>query len=306
MEIGAIDSLTPPIYQINIQRSGINPFAPVDDAANATTKETDEKAKTNYFTSSGQLIEAFSLNDPQQRQFLISFIPVEEQKKIISFLSPESMVLGMKLYDENKIMNLLFETSQQDISKVLRGTMPLQQIFEMIPEEFLNRFIISEDLQKEDFTEGFKLLSQEQLAKILGAVIGTPQNNKTFDELLNIAGGIPFEALQPSLLAVKPEQKTALIAAMTKNNEELFNLFSKSQLLTPLDNIGKEETLKGFGNLDPNIVGGMLTQLPDELLPLLLTLIDTETLAKIVLEKYPQAINKALEKQAAQNSVHIT
>lgn len=294
LEIGAIDFLTPPIYQIDTQRSGINPFAPVDDVATANTKETDEKAKTNNFTNANQLIEAFNLYDPESKQKLLSFIPAEEQKKLINLLNPQAMVLGMKLYDEEKILNLLFETSQKDISKVLKGTLPLQEIFQMIPEDTLNKFILSEDLQKGDFMEGFKLLSQGQLSKILGTIIGLPQDNKTIPEMLNTLKSLPIELLQPSLLATKTGQKINLISAMVTSNDELFKLFPKSQLLIPLDNIGKEDTLKGFDNLEPETIGGMLKQLPDELLPLLLTLVSTELLARIVLEKYPEAINKAV------------
>jgi hypothetical protein len=293
-EIGAIDSISTPIYQLNTQRAAFNPFAPVEEMSDVESA----KVKENPFNTATQVIEAFNLYDPKNRLLILSLFSRDQQQDVISLLGKESMVLGMKLYDEDKILNLLFDTSQQDISKVLMGSMPMEKIFELIPEELLNNFILSKDLEKPDFMAAFEQFSPQELGKLLETIMGVPQKNRPLDEMLNVLSGLPLEFLQPSLLATKPEQKTLLIANMMKSNNELFDLFPKAQLLIPLDKVGKEKTLNGFGNLEEGMLSGMLKQLPDELLPLLLTLIEPEKLAKALIEKYQDVIIKALSGQA--------
>jgi len=289
-EIGAIDSITTPIYQLNTQRAAVNPFASVDKMAD--TQST--KVKENPFKTAEQLVEAFNLYDPKNRLKILSLFSNEQQQEVVALLGKDSMVLGMKLYDEEKILNLLFGTSQQDISKVLMGTMPMEKIFQLIPEEFLNNFILSKDLQKPDFMNAFAQFSTLELSKLLETITGMSQKNRPSDELLQALAGFPLEYLQPSLLAIKPEQKTALIANMMRDNKELFNLFPKAQLLMPLDKVGKEEMLKGFGNLQKSKLSAMLQKMPEQLMPMLLTLIPPDQLAKALIEKYQDVILKAL------------
>jgi len=298
-EISPIDSISTPVYQLNTKRTGVNPFAPVDKMAdNAAATKVQE----NPFHQTEELIEAFDLYDPKNRYKILNLFSRDQQQEVLGLLGDDSLVLGMKLYDEEKILNLLFDTSQQDISKVLMGALPMEKIFEMIPEEFFNKFIVSDELEKDNFMQAFQLFSQEDLSKLMESMTGIPQKNISKDVMLNTLSSIPLEKLQPSLLTITPKQKIKLVSNMMKTNQELFNLFPKAQLLMPLDKIGKEQTLQGFGNLDPEVTGGMLKQLPDELLPLLLTLIPTEKLANALINKYQDVILAALENKSQASS----
>ncbi len=293
LEIGSIDSSITPVYQLDTQRSGINPFAPVDNTVAENIQKTEEIAKLNNISSASELVATFSLTEPSNKLKVLSMLNYSQQLAIIDLLAPEAKVLGMKLYSKEKILNLLFDTSKKDISKVLKGAMPQEKIFQLIPEEFLNRFIMSDKLEKNDFKKAFEKYSPEQLIKFMENLTSIPMKGKSKPELLKMLEKVPLKVLQPNLLAIKPEQKALLIAKMTEENNDLFDIFSKGQLLMPLDKIDKEETINGFKNLDTNLVGDMLTQLPDELMPLLLTMVNSEALANTLLNKYPEVITQA-------------
>ena len=293
LEINPLDSSITPIYQIDTQRSSVNPFAPADEAAAETTQQTEDKAKTNNIASATEFVNTFSLSEPSNKLRVLSMLNYTQQKDIVDLLDPEAKVLGMKLYDKEKILNLLFETSQQDISKVLMGAMPMEKIFEMIPEDFLNRFIMSDQLDKTNFMQAFEKFNPDQLRKFIENLTGLPQQNKAVPDMLRALSKIPFELLQPSLLTIKPEQKALMISKMMESNNELFQLFPKAQLLIPLAKSDKEEMLAGFGNLDTQLVGNMLLQLPQEMLPLVLTMINSEALSGTLLNKYPDVITAA-------------
>lgn len=295
LEIGLIDSSIIPVYQLDTQRSSVNPFAPVENAVEETSQKTEENAKVNNIKSASELVEAFNLSEPSNKLKVLSKLNYSQQLAMIDLLAPAAKVLGMKLYSKEKILNMLFDTSKKDISKVLMGSMPMQKIFQSIPEEFLNRFIMSDKLDKNNFKKAFEKYSPEQLIKFMENLTSIPMKGKSKPELLKMLDKVPLKVLQPNLLAIKPEQKVLLISKMMEADQDknLFEIFSKGQLMMPFDKIDKEETLEGFKNLDTEMVGNMLSQLPDELMPLLLTMIDGEAMVNTLLNKFPEVITSA-------------
>lgn len=296
-EIGSTDSImVAPSFQLNTKRSGLNPFASVDEMSNIE----QPKGVENPFKKPDELKEAFELDDPKNRFKILNLFPREQQEELVSLLSDEALCLGMKLYEKEKIMNFLFDTEQKDIAKVLKKVMPEKQIFELIPEKFLNKFLLNEELKKENFTKALEKFDSQELKKLMESMIGMPQNGKTPKEMINMLEGIPMDKLQPMFLTIEPEHKASLIANMMKNDEELFELFPKSHLLLPLEQNEKDVTIKGLSALEPEMIGGMLQELPEELLPVLLTLIEPDALAEALIEKYPEIIMQALAGNANQ------
>ncbi|MDD3419277.1 MAG: hypothetical protein PHE78_01610 [Candidatus Gastranaerophilales bacterium] len=295
-EIGAIDAFPgfSSIFQLNVSRVSVNPFASVDEMSDVN--QTD--AQVNPFTKPEELIEAFNLYDPKNRLKILSLFSSSQKEQAVGLLGKEGLQLGLKFFDKEKIMNLLFGTSQQDISKVVMAIMPLQKAFEVIPQKILTQFILAKEQNKENFMKAFANYSVEELQKLIGNLTGIPQKNKSQQAMIAMLDKIPFEAMQPMLASVNPEQKINLVAHMTGANNELFDLFPKSELMRPLATMEKEETLKGFTNLDKDVMAGMVSSLPEQLIPLVLTLIPVEKLAKALIEKYPDVISQALALQA--------
>jgi Mg/Co/Ni transporter MgtE len=294
-EVGAIDAFSGlgSIFQLNTKRTSINPFASVDEMSDVSKTDAQESP----FSNSEELIDAFNLYDPKNRIKILSLFSSSQKQEVTGLLGKEGLQMAMKLYDKEKLMNLLFGTSQQDISKVLMNVMPLEKAFQMIPEKALTKFIMSKELEKNNFIEAFANYSVADLAKLLGTLTGVPQRNKEKGAMIATLSKIPLDSLKPMLASTKQEQKVTLVSKMTGTNNDLFDLFPKSELLTPLDNVGKEETLKGFSGLDEDVMLGMVSGLPEEFMPLLLSMIPTEKLANALIEKYPDIIQKALAGQ---------
>lgn len=301
VEIKATDSIDS-LFQVNIARSAVNPFAAAEDASAKTEKTTESKSKTNTVKSASELLAAYDLTDPANKVKVLSKLSGSAQLELIDLLAPEAKVLGMKLYEKNKILNMLFETSQKNIAKVLVGSMPTEKIFQKIPEEFLNRFLTSDKLEKKNFLKAFQKYTPEQLVKFMTKLTGYSFEKYSKPEMLKMLEKLPVKILQPSLLNIDPKEKIILISKMVEADDELFKIFSKGQLMMPLDQISKEEMLKGFENLDTSLVGQMLIQLPEEAMPLVLSMIDGQLLSTILLTKYPSAITAAFSEEAANSA----
>lgn len=288
MEIGTIDSINP-FLPLDGENLGINPFAPAEEE---NTQDTTATAPT--FSKPEELIEAFNLNDAQNRLILIGLMDKVQQTDALNLLTPEALALGMQFYEQDKILDLLYSTDQQAIFQVFSGIMPLAKMIEMIDEDVLNNFLLSDKLEKDMFVKAFNEMEDKDLTKIMESLTGTPQANTDPQLIRATLSSIPEENIQPIMLTILPEQKGSLIAQLVGQNEELTELFPKNKLMMPLEELGKEKTLKGIENLEPQVLTNMIEELPEELMPLLLVLIEPEELATKVLQKYDSVLQKVM------------
>ena len=286
MEIGAVDSFNP-FMPLDGKNLGINPFAPSEE-----NQDTNPVLPT--FSKPEELIEAFKLDDPQNRLSLIGFLDKAQQKEALQMLTPEALVLGMQFYEQDKILDLLYNTDQSAIFQVFEGIMPLEKMIAMIDEDVLNNFLLSDKLDKEMFVKAFNKMEDKDLVKIMESLTGSPQENTDPKLILASLCAIPEENIKPIMLTILPEQKGSLIAQLLDENNELSELFPKNKLMLPLEEMGKEKTLKGIENLDTEVVSKMIEELPEELMPLLLVLVEPEQLATEMLKKYDNVLTKAM------------
>lgn len=286
MEIGAVDSFNP-FMPLDGKNLGINPFAPAEE-----NQDTNSVLPT--FSKPEELIEAFKLDDPQNRLSLIGFLDKAQQKEALQMLTPEALVLGMQFYEQDKILDLLYNTDQSAIFQVFEGIMPLEKMIAMIDEDVLNNFLLSDKLDKEMFVKAFNKMEDKDLVKIMESLTGSPQENTDPKLILASLCAIPEENIKPIMLTILPEQKGSLIAQLLDENNELSELFPKNKLMLPLEEMGKEKTLKGIENLDTEVVSKMIEELPEELMPLLLVLVEPEQLATEMLKKYDNVLTKAM------------
>jgi len=172
--------------------------------------------------------------------------------------------------------------------------MPLEKMIAMIDEDVLNNFLLSDKLDKEMFVKAFNKMEDKDLVKIMESLTGSPQGNTDPKLILASLCAIPEENIKPIMLTILPEQKGSLIAQLLDENNELSELFPKNKLMLPLEEMGKEKTLKGIENLDTEVVSKMIEELPEELMPLLLVLVEPEQLATEMLKKYDNVLTKAM------------
>ena len=223
MEIGAVDSFNP-FMPLDGKNLGINPFAPAEE-----NQDTNPVLPT--FSKPEELIEAFKLDDPQNRLSLIGFLDKAQQKEALQMLTPEALVLGMQFYEQDKILDLLYNTDQSAIFQVFEGIMPLEKMIAMIDEDVLNNFLLSDKLDKEMFVKAFNKMEDKDLVKIMESLTGSPQENTDPKLILASLCAIPEENIKPIMLTILPEQKGSLIAQLLDENNELSELFPKNKLM---------------------------------------------------------------------------
>ena len=92
-------------------------------------------------------------------------------------------------------------------------------------------------------------------------------------------------------MAFQPAQKQQLVLSLGKEHNEWFQLFD-AHAYTKIINREKQqpEVVKAMSVIDPEHIQEMLKELPDDLLSIVITQIDTEKFAEILMDRFPEVI----------------
>ena len=84
---------------------------------------------------------------------------------------------------------------------------------------------------------------------------------------------------------------------MAKEHEEWFQLFD-AQAYTKIINREKQqpEVVKGMSVIEPEYIQEMLKELPNDLLSIVITQMDTEEFAEILMDRFPDILAEIIMK----------
>lgn len=102
---------------------------------------------------------------------------------------------------------------------------------------------------------------------------------------------------QDALKAFQPTQKQQLVLSLGKEHEEWFQLFD-ADAYTKVINREKQqpEVVKAMSVIDPEYIQNMITELPNDLLSIVITQIDTEKFADILMNQFPEVMAEIIMK----------
>ncbi|MDR1326839.1 MAG: hypothetical protein LBJ74_00375, partial [Heliobacteriaceae bacterium] len=139
-------------------------------------------------------------------------------------------------------------------------------------------------------------LPPEYLIQILEQTTGRPVEEELngFD-LANKIGDLRPREYHEALRSLLPEQKYQLILSLAKEQPERFQLFDADAYTKIIYNQKqKDDMVKAMAKLENEEVIKMLKQLPNDLLSIVITQIDTEPFADTLMKRYPEVLAQIL------------
>lgn len=88
-----------------------------------------------------------------------------------------------------------------------------------------------------------------------------------------------------------------MVLSLGKEHQEWFQLFD-AEAYTKIMNREKQqpEVVKAMSVIEPEYIQNMLTELPNDLLSLVITQMDTEQFAEILMDRFPEVIAEIIMK----------
>jgi|GEM_PF-1643276 len=238
------------------------------------------------------LIELLKLHVPQNKLAILLKLPHSELLQFLYMLDKNDLLNGLKFFTKDKLLQFVYNLPKEQLLKMLFSMYTSKdQILELMPIKELNRFLSSKKIEKSNLIKIFQSLSPTELAQIMEAATGVPQGNKSQAQLIEGLKGLQTYQILDGIKGLDYKKMRNLVSEMLKQDDSLYMEFSQTELFARTENFTKPSLIEGMGNLDNDQIIKYLDKLPDNLLSVVATQIDTDTFAQILINNYQNLLS---------------
>lgn len=236
-----------------------------------------------------ELANVFQLVDPKNRFLILAHMNQEDLANIMQYLQPEELILGLSIFNQDMLVQMLQLLDPESLATVVLNKMDSDKFLKLIPEDYLNDFLMSENINKNMMMKALEEVDEDQLQKMMENFSG----ESCYDSKENIIqqmGKMEEDTFKKIVLAAEPEGKQQLISGLLQKKPELFEEFSAEAMAYPFKTMQKEEILKSLTVLDTKEMLPMVEDMPQEIMALIATQIDPAIFSKILCSDFKDVI----------------
>ena len=248
-------------------------------------------------TNTSLIMELFDLADTNNKYMILRELTAQQLQVFLPEMEESDMLQGLFYFSQDKLMNMLEELPSEQLVNTAFELFSKEEIVQLMPEEQLDKFLTSTDIDKNKILKHMQSIPEEYVAQVLEQITGEAAEGLDSIELSKKFGQLNPLEYQDALMAFQPTQKQQLVLSLGKEHQEWFQLFD-AEAYTKIMNREKQqpEVVKAMSVIEPEYIQNMLTELPNDLLSLVITQMDTEQLAEILMDRFPEVIAEIIMK----------
>lgn len=246
----------------------------------------------DMFTDPSQLIELFQLADPRNKLVIMQSMTSTQLAKLVPMLEVDDLVQGLQFFTQDSLMDLLKEVPKEELVKTVFEMFSQRQVIEYMPEQELDKLLTGTDMDKNLLLKNLQSLPEMYLQQIIESVTGEEASGNASELVLQISQMGDREYKQ-AIMNLQPLQKQELTLSITSSEPKLYEKFSTDAYThIIMRERQKDETIKSMGVIKPEYLQRMMDNLPQDLLAVVVTQIDTEKFADALITKFPELLAK--------------
>ena len=249
-------------------------------------------------TSNTRLImELFDLADTENKYMILRELTAQQLQAFLPEMEEKDLLQGLFFFTQDKLMKMLEELPPEQLVIIVFEMFSREEVIKFMPDEQLNKFLTSTAIDKNKILQHVQSIPEEYVAQVLEQVTGESHENlKSFDLAKKMGELNPLE-FKDAVMAFQPTQKQQLVLSLGKEHEEWFQLFD-ADAYTKIINREKQqpEVVKAMSVIEPEYIQNMIKELPNDLLSLVITQMDTEQFADILMNEFPEVIAEIVMK----------
>ena len=235
------------------------------------------------------VIKLFNLSDANNKYEILSQMTAQELQLFLPQMEEKDLVQGLYYFSEDKLMTMLEDVPPEQLVKVVFEMFSKEEVVQLLPDEQLDKFLTSTEIDKNKILKHMQSIPEEYLIQVLENVTGqTPENQKSYDLVKQIGELGPLEFVDV-LKSFQPTQKQQLVLSLGKEHPEWFQLFDANAYTNMIDtHKQKPDMVKSMAVLEQEELVKMTEELPNDLLATVITQMDTEKFAEIMIDRMPE------------------
>lgn len=263
------------------------------DAEAAQGNQAAIQMAADMFSDPNQLVELFQLADPENKLVIMQSMTSAQLEKLVPMLETDDLVEGLQFFTQDSLMDLLKEIPKEELVKTVFQMFSEQQIIENMPDKQLDKLLTSTDMDKEMLLQNLKSIPEMYLQQILESVTGEESKESNANDLVNQIGQLGDMQYKHAIMNLQPTQKQELTLSLTSREPKLYEKFDTDAYTHIIARKReKDEIVKSFGVIKPEYLQKMIDKLPQDILAVVTTQIDTDKFADSLINKFPEVLAK--------------
>ena len=241
------------------------------------------------------LIELFQLADPNNKFMILRNMDDKQLEGFLPLMEKNDLAQGLNYFTQDKLLKLLEQLPPEQLVKTVLELFSKEEVIQLLPEEQLDKMLTSTELDKNKILEHLKSIPPQYLAQMIESVTGKAcEDMDTIDMVKQVGQFNPLE-YHDALTNLQPTQKQQLVLSLIKEDPKLFQLFDP-EAYTNMINQEKQkpEIIKAMNVIENEELVKMISELPQDLLSIVITQIDTDIFAEQLMKKHPEMIAELL------------
>lgn len=272
----------------------------VDEIIEAEAAQGNQQAielAQELTTNTSLVMALFDLADTNNKYMILREMSAQQLQTFLPEMEESDLLQGLYFFTEDKLMKMLEALPAEQLVNTVFQMFSKEEIVQLLPEEQLDKFLTSHDIDKNKILKHMQSIPEEYVAQVLEQITGEAQEGQDSIDLAKKFGELNPLEYQDALKAFQPTQKQQLVLSLGKEHEEWFQLFD-ADAYTKVINREKQqpEVVKAMSVIDPEYIQNMITELPNDLLSIVITQIDTEKFADILMNQFPEVMAEIIMK----------
>ena len=243
------------------------------------------------FTNPEQLAKIFKLADPNNKLEILSEMTAQQLALFLPEMEETDLSEGLKYFTQDKLLSMLESIPPEQLVNTVFEMFSQEEIIQYLPEEQLDKFLSSTEMDKNKIMEHMKEIPPELIAQMLETMTGQPVEDMSMESMLETVGGFNPLEFKNALLSLQPVAKQQLTLGLAKEDTKLFQLFD-ARAYTNMINTYKQqpELVKAMNVIEEDQKIKMLKELPNDLLSIVITQMDAQDFADILIKRCPELL----------------
>ena len=272
----------------------------VDEIIEAEAAQGNQQAialAKELTTNTSLVMQLFDLADTNNKYMILREMSAEQLQTFLPEMEETDLLQGLYFFTEDKLMKMLEELPAEQLVNTVFQMFSKEEIVQLLPEEQLDKFLTSHDIDKNKILKHMQSLPEEYVAQVLEQITGEAQEGQDSIDLSKKFSQLNPLEYQDALKAFQPTQKQQLVLSLGKEHEEWFQLFDASAYTKVINREKQQpEVVKAMSVIEPEYIQNMITELPNDLLSIVITQIDTEKFADLLMNEFPEIMAEIIMK----------
>lgn len=272
----------------------------VDEIIEAEASQGNQQAialAKELTTNTNLVMQLFDLADTNNKYIILREMSAQQLQAFLPEMEESDLLQGLYFFTEDKLMKMLEELPAEQLVNTVFQMFSKEEIVQLLPEEQLDKFLTSHDIDKNKILKHMQSIPEEYVAQVLEQITGEAQEGQDSIDLSKKFSQLNPLEYQDALKAFQPTQKQQLVLSLGKEHEEWFQLFDASAYTKVINREKQQpEVVKAMSVIEPEYIQNMITELPNDLLSIVITQIDTEKFADLLMNEFPEIMAEIIMK----------